>query len=630
MGNIKQYLSYFLCITYTITVFLMYSILLFNDSLSNDSTEVLQYVFPVTMIAIALFSVFFITYAHTSFLKSRTKEFGIYTTLGMDQKELKNLVTIENCFICGGAILTAMLIGTLFSRLFQMVILSLMEIEGIEFHLSIKAYLLTLGVFLAIFGIVFILSSRKMSRIDVSTLLQEARKTESHAYGKKDMILGILGVIILIMSAISIRLITTNEKISSSPLSLVLFAVPTMIGFFFVINYGGNMCIYLVKKTNYYIRHMLGISEIHYKFSANNKIVFTLSILSAMTIMFLASPFSLLRLSAQIADDGSHHLEYASIHGVNEFSEDEIQAMLTKSEATVTNQLEIPFVYLYQSKDSMDLENTRVIFPVSKYNELTGNALEVQPGDAINIHADWIPGTRGVEPETIQTLYAGALSYDFHITSSGRNKWIVELKTFPNPTVFILNDQEYDEIVNEIAQNGLKEVQTGTFHFFDFKNWKTEEKVIEMFDEATADSVLQAQSVLDVYKDLKKGYSVFLFVSSVLGILFFFAGGGVLYFKQFSELPAAKRTFYKLYKIGMTQKEMKRMVASELRVIFFLPLVFGTFLGMGLIYIMTFFVGGDYVIDEFIRNTIFVVIVYFISQNIFYFLSKKRYDLTVS
>jgi putative ABC transport system permease protein len=124
---------------------------------------------------------------------------------------------------------------------------------------------------------------------------------------------------------------------------------------------------------------------------------------------------------------------------------------------------------------------------------------------------------------------------------------------------------------------------------------------------------------------MKKGYSVFLFVTSLLGVLFFVASGSVLYFKQYTEMEETKRTFYRLYKIGITRKEISSIIRKELLVIFYLPLLFGSFIGVSLIYLMTYIVGGDGIIVEFIQTAFKLIVVYFVLQSIFYFITKRRY-----
>ena len=109
--------------------------MLFNEDLKGtEQMELVSYVFPITLVAIGAFSIFFISYAHRTFIKGRNKEFGIYMSLGMNEKDIKNLVLLENVLICIGSMVVGIAIGTLLSRLFQMVVLSMMEIDNIDFQ----------------------------------------------------------------------------------------------------------------------------------------------------------------------------------------------------------------------------------------------------------------------------------------------------------------------------------------------------------------------------------------------------------------------------------------------------------------------------------------------------------------
>jgi ABC-type antimicrobial peptide transport system permease subunit len=133
-----------------------------KDIKGRDDTVVLSYVFPITMVAIALFSIFFINYAHSAFIKGRNKEFGVYISLGMNAKELRKLINMENIIVCGASLLAGIGVGTLFARLFQMVIMSLLEIKDIRFNLDYLPFLITISVFLLIFATVMASTFFKM------------------------------------------------------------------------------------------------------------------------------------------------------------------------------------------------------------------------------------------------------------------------------------------------------------------------------------------------------------------------------------------------------------------------------------------------------------------------------------
>jgi putative ABC transport system permease protein len=171
----------------------------------------------------------------------------------------------------------------------------------------------------------------------------------------------------------------------------------------------------------------------------------------------------------------------------------------------------------------------------------------------------------------------------------------------------------------------ISEDNIGYYHMIQFKNWKGSDEIVANLRQKLDGKEFKLTSIIDSFESLRKAYSVFLFVSTIMGILFFVAGGSVLYFKQYTELPETKLTFRKLYKIGISDKEMKKVIGSELKVVFFLPLIFGAYLGISLIYLTIYIFGGDEVVKEFLTNSVMVVVVYFISQGIFYFITKNKY-----
>ena len=158
-----------------------------------------------------------------------------------------------------------------------------------------------------------------------------------------------------------------------------------------------------------------------------------------------------------------------------------------------------------------------------------------------------------------------------------------------------------------------------------YENWKNTKSIVSELKTAFAGSGYNVLSTYETYEGLKKGYSAMLFICTVLGILFFVSGGTVLYFRQFTELMQTKENFYKLYKIGITQKQVKKIITKELAVIFFVPLLFGIFGGVSIIYMLTHMFGGTEVMREFLLNTCKVVALYFIFQGAFYYITRNQY-----
>ena len=83
-GSMRKYITYYLCNSFIIMTFFMYSTLMFNNKLSN-SDQVAKGVLDTLMIptvALGLFSLVFISYAHSTFIRGRKKRIWIVYEFG--------------------------------------------------------------------------------------------------------------------------------------------------------------------------------------------------------------------------------------------------------------------------------------------------------------------------------------------------------------------------------------------------------------------------------------------------------------------------------------------------------------------------------------------------------------------
>ncbi len=601
----------------------MYTTMLFNDDLrDSEQMELLLYVFPITLVAIGAFSVFFINYAHRTFIKGRNKEFGIFMSLGMNEKDIHKLVLFENILIGTGSMIVGIVIGSLLSRLFQMVVLALMELDNIKFQLSWESYALTIGVYVIIFGIVILETSMKMKKMSIGVLLKEARFREGEEYRKRDTILGILGFAIMIIGVCSVAVIASNDKWNSNPLILGIYMILSFWGLYLAISHGGNFVIHRFKVGKNYYKNLVSITQIHQKFNQNKKIIYILSILSTMTIFLVASPVALVRLSEDIALMDPYNLEIMEGENAYSISDEELKEKFEQYE--ITKELNLPFLLGHIQLEGSDQMMEKPIMAVSDYEQIIGKSISLDEGVAIHYILDWTPGLHGVEPGKTYDILAGESKISVTMKDSTRSSW--NMVAFGNDGIIVMNDKDYAKL-----ETSCTEESQYYYHGMQFKDWKNSQKTVEALKEQVNESAAYPiNSTITGYNDLKKGYSVFLFVTTVLGILFFVASGSVLYFKQFAEIGEMKKSFYQMYKIGITKKEISRIVSKELLIIFYIPLVFGSYMGMSLIYLMTFIVGGDDVIKPFIQTASCVVILYFFLQSIFYFITKRRYMMELT
>lgn len=588
LGNVRQYLAFFLCNTFTIVIFFIYATLVFNDQLVNgENQEVFSYVLPVTIVGITIFAICFLFYANTSFVKSRNKELGVYLSLGMTKKQLKYLVQMENWIINGASLLIGMLIGALFSRIFQLAVVSILELHKVTYHLDYRSFLVTTVLFVAVFCMIHFLLACRMKRMDITMYLKEEKKVEVEKFRKRDAILGIAGVVGMVASVFVLRVIAKSDSLKQNGSVVLGYMVFEFASIYLVIGRGIRGILHGSKKTAFYMRHMVSISEILKRYRQNTRILFVLSVLSTITILFLASPISLLRLSEEIAEMEHNSVEYVETASENRIAREDLQGILKQAE-------------LLEKKEM-------------------GANLQVEEGACVNIVIAWQPGNNGMENGSKVALYGEDETYEYTISLAAHEKFFAG-KCFPNDSVLLVREEEFQRIKRREQQRGA------IYHLMQYKDWKDTEGVVNGLKRVCTNKRLPVLSILGTYRDIKRGYETFLFVSIVVAILFFVSGGAVLYFRQMNELGTTRQLFEKLSKIGVTKKEKKRIIVQELVLVYFIPVIFGAFAGLSLIYYCTNLFGGDGVLGQFMRTSVGVIALYIGSQLVFYLLTKGKYE----
>ena len=197
-GNLYRYIMYYLSNSFAVTAFFIFSNFVFHPSLNLKNIgghPIAQMGVVNSMIVcqviIVVFSVLFVGYSTSIFLKSRGKEFGLLSLYGMTRKQIKKYVFIENTIITVLSIGTGIISGVIFSKLFLMAMEAFMDIS-LVFNIFYKALGLTILVFFALFEIVSVLMLLKIKNKEIIQQIKSNKiPKEIPDFSRKKSILGI-------------------------------------------------------------------------------------------------------------------------------------------------------------------------------------------------------------------------------------------------------------------------------------------------------------------------------------------------------------------------------------------------------------------------------------------------------
>ncbi len=631
-GNIKKYLVYYLCNSFIIAMFFMYSTLIFNQKLwttSQIEKGVLQMLI-IPNAALGVFCLFFISYSHSSFIKWRKKEFGVFMSLGMNTYDIRKIIIYENIIVALGAMTLGLLTGVIFSRLFFIVMTKLLEVKGISYNIDFKNFLFSIVIFLVIFSINLLTTIITTYKFEVLTLLKENRKIQNNKISNP--LLSILGLGIVICSLVFLYLEFMGKNQGQA---LLVSTILVPIGIYMIISQLGSTLINLCKKNKkvYYNRLVL-ITYINSKFKETKKIIFILSMLVTVVIFYIGLVLNFcIRAEIDVVNTNTYDISYAEIKYKNVISDEKIKKIVIKNNEKIRDHKTLEFIYYYGTNK---MTNPQIIITDKEVNKLEKTNLSVSKGKYIFLYQF---------DEIDETDKKNIGSFDMKLDL---NSGLYELYNQENvfKTFFKSSNYCYSNIVilNESDYNFIKNQKNccvlGKFQLYNFNNWKNTKAMVDElkselniinkntkelpFSFSKEDHPLEVASKIGSYNYNKQSSKLLLFTSGSLGLFFFISTAIVLFLKLLSDIDSDKKRFNSMYKIGITDEEIRNQIGSELKPLFFIGPILGIILAFA--YTIIFNQDGSFSMRKYlVYSNITVSLIFLFTQVVYYFICKKIY-----
>lgn len=606
LGDLERYLSYFLSGVFCVATFFTYSTLILLDEITKSvDTYPMDFLMITTCFITMIFSIFFINYSHGNFVRNKKKELATYMVLGMDEKDGVKLLAVQTAIIAFASIIVGMITGVLFSRLFQLIALRIVDIDSLDFRLSGYNFLVTFLVFALIYAICFAGSVIKLRKSDISNILKDKRIKEGKEFKTYTIVLFIIGIVLLAFSLIFLYFVAGDVTINYKPWVVITFLSTGYVGLFLIIRYGICCMIHFQKKRKSYYNNMLSVTGMDYKFSQNTKIIMILSLLASMIVLLVGSPIALLKISTDIAEDSSEDIEYL----VQADADSEAFTSIVDKENILSDEvMDISYVTNAEGKIAP-------VVKASDYNQKYGTDFAPENGCVQIITISWVPGNNGYAVGKNIEFFSGEKSFTFTVDAFVKGDFEC-VNVFNACIVCVISDEDYTSMSDEFIHGRLHKIDIGN-------NWKDSEDTFNELKAAIGeDGVVNAR--ISQYKTLIHGYSMFLFTSCSMCLMFFVSTGFVLYFKQYNDIEDDKKQYVQLFKMGISDKMIQSSIKKKMAVVYFTPL-FGSVMGLAIMYYLSSLFGGGNIVTGFMSKGIIGLILYAGSQILFYIILKTKY-----
>lgn len=587
-GNWRSYSAFFLSSVFSVFIFYIYASVLMHPDIANGKIMAASMVregMKFCLYLIVIFSFLFILYSNSAFLKTRKKEFGLYSLFGMTRSQLRKMVILENTAISLFAITVGIAVGIVLSKLFFMALAVLLGLdETIPFIVPVKAVALTAGGFFALFFVLSIWSSLRIGKSQIIDLLKAGQKPKGKLIYSKWLVA---------VSLLSLAGCYTMATIMDGN-SFILLAMPILItavvGTYFLFTQFSVLLLKLLqkrKKTYYNRTNMLIISQLGYKIRDNARVLFTVSILSAVILTAMGSVYI---LQVQLKDDAFKNFPHALAFveegeaSQNIVQLDQLEKQLDDAGLKIKFKDQFIGVKITDYEASIQTsdgnrgvgfhgtdERHGMIISESAYNDSAGRLglkkLKIESGKLALVKNAYQ-----------EDLYEGKLTAKFMgdpisfeisewVDGQAMNNWMDS-----SSITFVADDATYNSMLEKSPVE-----ERAVYYGYELKNWEKSAPFLKQFSEKVPSEHRNNISINRIlqYNSAQESAGLTLFIGLFISLLFFVSAGSMIYFKLFTEMQEDKSQFNSLTRIGMTRAEIRKIVVSQIAIVFFIPCIVG-------------------------------------------------------
>ena len=594
--NKKFYFPYiFTCFCMVMMYYIIQFLRISDDFRTMRGGESMQMILGMGTPVIAVFSWILLYYTNSFLIRRRQKEFGLYHILGMGKRELVKILIWENLMTAVISIAGGLLGGILFSKLAELAAVKIVGNHlGYKMTIEPKAIYYTVSLFLAIFAVILLRMLIFIFRTKPVDMLKSETAGENPP--KANWILAIAGLIILAGAYwIAVSIEEPMEAMLWFMVAVLMVIVATYLLFI-----AGSVafCRLMQKKKNYYYktRHFVSISSMVYRMKRNGAGLASICILSTMVLVMVSSTvclyasiegnlarhypqqFSVEMASGSSLEDKDREEKLKETVGQT-INENKIKLKETKeyhilSAACVKTDEGIKFEH--ENIKSLDSLKMLYILTVADYNRLTGENLSLEKNELYVYLPD-----EAYEKDTFQVEGCG----------NWKNKGTPDNQFICGDDVANINSSVYLIVPDEAVMDQFEAAQRAVYGenasseklCYAFDTDLSEEGQVSLVSELQNNiSTLQLQDeqfpMVNVNaRAVSKSddyalYGGLFFLGILLGSVFIFGMILIIYYKQITEGYEDQGRFSIMMKVGMTRKEVRQSINSQVMTVFFLPL----------------------------------------------------------
>ncbi len=600
-NNRRTYLPYILTCAGMIMMFYIVMFLQGNSfvaEMKGGDQMILMLRFGVVIMVI--FSAIFMFYTNSFLIRGRKKEFGLYNILGMGKRNIARILIWETVFVYLSALAAGNGCGILFSKLAELFLVNIMKADvDYEFHADVNAIAMSALWYAIIFLFILFNTLRQIRLTNPIELMKSENTGEKPP--KTNLILTVPGVILL---AAAYYMAVSIENPIKAIFAFFLAVVMVILATYMLFIAGSvAVCRLLQKNKRYYYKtnHFVSISSMVYRMKRNGAGLASICILSTMVLVTLSSTICLYAGEEQMLREryprdilvNTYSIEEKDAELINGF----VSSALEKYGEVPQNEIEYSYISIsgvFSGSDvildptdtsvSADEAMTLTLVPIEDYNRIMGENVTLAKDEVIikSIKSDYAFDTVSIKDCGSFRVVGKAKDFIFRGESAA--------VMMPETYLFVSDIDVLRDIYEKQLVIYDPEYASNLHRYYGFDLDCDEETQISIFEEIHFSIAQYTKDLSDagredewfgcrvesIANDKIEFFALYgglFFLGIIFGTVFIVAAALIMYYKQISEGYEDKARFGILQKVGMTKREIKRSINSQVLTVFFLPLI---------------------------------------------------------
>ena len=568
-NNRKTYVPYIFTGVLTVMMFYIIDALSRGKGITQNTLKIcLQYATGV----IIIFAVIFLFYTNSFLIKRRKKEIGVYNILGMGKRHIARMMAVETILTAGISILGGLVFGIIFGKLMYLLLLKILHNSvDMQFSVNGTAIVQTVILFAGIFLLTYLYNILQIQLVNPVELLHGGNQGEKEP--KSRWLLVIVGVAAL---GNGYWIALTTEAPLEALLKFFVAVVCVIIGTYALFIAGSIVVLKILRKNKAYYynpKHFTSVSGMIYRMKQNGAGLANICVLSTMVLVMVSTTVSLYAGMEDILDSRFPRDVSIVCNEADTNNEETLQRLIKeqceKAGVKITDRVRYRYGSMNAVLKGNNLEKVEQYYPdnhfyyVEMITQEEYNRIEKK-----NV---------SLKEQEILTYTTNGKCGKKQINIAGQNyqvkKELSEMTSQPKSTA------EMYKTLYIVFANAEQIERIEPFSYADKFNLKGDdgkqkealEQIQNEFYEKIPDGMMESRMLSR--SSFYELYGGLFFIGIYLGSMFIMATVLIIYYKQISEGYDDRERYQIMQKVGMSKKEVKRSIRSQVLSVFFLPLI---------------------------------------------------------